>query len=583
MPFDIPNYTLLDKLGEGAMAEVWLGAHKRNGRKAAIKVLKPSALADGDAEKLFLREGQVLAGFDHPNIVKIYDNDRVGNLAYLVMEHLAGGTLFERMQRAPISIGEALGLVAQIAGGLEAAHRQQVIHRDLKPANIMLRDETTPVLTDFGASRLLDRSTIYGRDGMIVGTPIYMSPEQVQGQTLSGSSDLYALGILFFELLTGDRPFPGVSFPEIAAQHLYAPIPKLPAAIAMLQPVIERLLAKKPEDRYPSAQEFVDDLRAVFIHDEALRLQVGYAGTSMAWSSQLRALGFVLDREQKVEVRRAQGEFLRGQEVAAQATVGPIPAVAPSVPGVQSAAATAPSRPLAPSASPPLLPLIGAIVLLATLGGSWWWSRREPQPADPAIAAPAPASAPVGPSVAPPLPAGTDEATPATPDPVGATDDAAPSTGSDADTAAALEAAERAVADLELRNRFVAADLDSVRDLRTGLLWAAADNGADIDWLDAGKYCASLGAGWQLPSLPQLLSLYDETGTYTRDCGESICKVTPAIQVTAGYHWTRVPAEESRAWVIDLANGARQSMVVINPLFIRALCVQGEKAERAKD
>ena len=84
----------------------------------------------------------------------------------------------------------------------------------------MLRDETTPVLTDFGASRLLDRSTIYGRDGMIVGTPIYMSPEQVQGQTLSGSSDLYALGILFFELLTGDRPFPGVSFPEIAAQHL---------------------------------------------------------------------------------------------------------------------------------------------------------------------------------------------------------------------------------------------------------------------------------------------------------------------------------------------------------------------------
>ena len=583
MPFDIPNYTLLSRLGEGAMAEVWLGEHKRNGRKAAIKVLKPSALADGDAEKLFLREGQVLAGFDHPNIVKIYDNDRVGDLAYLVMEHLAGGTLFERMQRGPISIGEALGLVAQIAGGLEAAHRQQVIHRDLKPANIMLRDETTPVLTDFGASRLLDRSTIYGRDGMIVGTPIYMSPEQVQGQTLSGSSDLYALGILFFELLTGDRPFPGVSFPEIAAQHLYAPIPQLPAAIAMLQPVLERLLAKKPEDRYPSAQAFVDDLRAVFIHDEALRLQVGYAGTSMAWSSQLRALGFVLDREQKVEVRRAQGEFLRGQEVAAQATVGPTPAIAPSAPSALSAAATAPSQPLAPAASRPLAPLIGAIVLMLALGGGWWWSRREPQPADPVVALPAPVRAPAGPPAAPPSPAGTDAAPPATPDPVGATGDATPSIGSEADTAAALEAAERAVADLELRNRYVAADLDSVRDLRTGLLWAAADNGADIDWLDAGKYCANLGAGWQLPSLPELMSLYDETGTYTRNCGESICKVTPAITVTAGYHWSRIPAEESRAWVVDFANGARQSMAVINPFFIRALCVHGETAERAKD
>ena len=143
--------------------------------------------------------------------------------------------------------------------------------------------------------------------------------------------------------------------------------------------------------------------------------------------------------------------------------------------------------------------------------------------------------------------------------------------------------AERAVAALELRNRYIAADLDSVRDHKTGLLWAASDNGADIDWLDAGKYCASLGAGWQLPSLPDLMSLYDETGTFTRNCGESICKVTPAITVTAGYHWSRIPAEESRAWVVDFANGARQSMAVINPFFIRALCVQGAAAERPKD
>ena len=292
------------------MAEVWLAEHKRNRRKAAIKILKRSMLSNLDAEALFLREGEVLAGFDHTNIVKIYDNDKIGDLAYLAMEVLSGGSLLERMQRGPIQVGEALGLTAQIASALEAAHKQQIIHRDLKPANVMLRDETTPVLTDFGAVRLLDRSTIYGRDGSIIGTPIYMSPEQITGQPLTGSSDVYALGILLHELLVGKLPFPGRTIQEIATQHLYAPIPQLPAEISMLQPVLDKLLAKLPERRYTSAQAFVDSLRGMFIHDEALRRQVSYSGTSQAWSSQLRALGFVLDTTQTEEVRRAQGNFL---------------------------------------------------------------------------------------------------------------------------------------------------------------------------------------------------------------------------------------------------------------------------------
>ena len=213
----------------------------------------------------------MLASFDHKNIVKIYDNCRIGDLAFIIMELLPGGTLLERMQRGPIRIDEALGLITQIAGALDAAHKLQVIHRDLKPANVMLRDATTPVLTDFGAVRMLDRSTIYGRDGGVIGTPIYMSPEQITGQPLSGSSDLYALGILFHELLTGRLPFSGGSIQEIATQHLMAPIPELPFALAMLQPVLEKLLAKKAADRYAGAQEFIDALRHVFLSDEALR------------------------------------------------------------------------------------------------------------------------------------------------------------------------------------------------------------------------------------------------------------------------------------------------------------------------
>ena len=313
------------------MAEVWLAEHKRNKRKAAIKILKRSVLSNSDAEALFLREGEVLAGFDHSNIVKIYDNDKIGDLAYLAMEVLSGGSLLERMQRGPIQVGEALGLTAQIASALEAAHKQQIIHRDLKPANVMLRDETTPVLTDFGAVRLLDRSTIYGRDGSIIGTPIYMSPEQITGQPLTGSSDLYALGILLHELLVGKLPFPGSTIQEIATQHLYAPVPQLPAAISMLQPVLEKLLAKTPDRRYASAQAFIDSLRGMFIHDEALRRQVSYSGTSEAWSSQLRALGFALNTAQSEEVRRAQGEYLGAH--------------APTVPGPAISSAPAKPRP----------------------------------------------------------------------------------------------------------------------------------------------------------------------------------------------------------------------------------------------
>ena len=313
------------------MAEVWLAEHKHNGRKAAIKVLKPVALSDKDAENLFLREGQVLASFDHRNIVKIYDNSRIGDLAFIIMEHLPGGTLLERMQRGPIRVDEALGLITQIAGALEAAHKQQVIHRDLKPANVMLRDETTPVLTDFGAVRMLDRSTIYGRDGGIIGTPIYMSPEQITGERLTGSSDLYALGVLFHELLTGRLPYPGGSISEIATQHLFAPVPQLPPALAMLQPVLEQMLAKKAELRFATAQQFIDALRSVFLTHDALRRQVGFSGTSMAWSSQLRALGFVLDPVQKDEVRRAQGDFLQTRS-APQAVEVPRPRTVASAP-----------------------------------------------------------------------------------------------------------------------------------------------------------------------------------------------------------------------------------------------------------
>ncbi len=310
MSIEIPNYQLLQRLGEGAMSEVWLAEHRINRRKAAIKILGRS-LSDPDAEALFVREGEVLAGFRDEGIVAIYDNSRVGDIAYLVMEHLPGGSLLDRMRRGPISVGETVAIVAQLARALGVAHRAGIIHRDLKPANVLFRDDATPVLTDFGASRMLERSTIYGKDGGVIGTPAYMSPEQIQGQTLDGRSDLYALGVILFELLAGELPFPGGSVTEIASQHVFAPIPRLPAPVAMLQPVLERLLAKQPEDRYGDAEALIAALRGVYLDEEELRRQVGYAATGAAWSSQLRALGFQLDARGRTEVRVAQGDHLR--------------------------------------------------------------------------------------------------------------------------------------------------------------------------------------------------------------------------------------------------------------------------------
>lgn len=569
MAVDIPSYHLLNQLGEGAMAEVWLAEHKRNGRKAAIKILKPSATAENDFEKLFLREGQVLAGFDHPNIVKIYDNDRVGDLAFLVMEYLPGGTLLDRMRRAPISIGEAIGLIAQVASGLDAAHRQQVIHRDLKPANIMLRDETTPVLTDFGAVRVLDRSTIYGKEGLIVGTPIYMSPEQISGQTLSGSSDLYALGVIFYELLTGERPFPGMSVAEIASNHLYAPIPSLAPAIAMLQPVIDRLLAKKAADRYASAQAFVDELRALFIHDEALRLQVGYSGTSMAWSSQLRALGFVLDAEQKNEVRRAQGDYLNTQlagtgQPRPGAALADTAAATPPPVNTGGAAVAPTQRRWAPA-------LAAGALMVSALGAFGWWYAQRP-PATVAV----PITQPVAVQPRSPSPAASDPATVpavAVPAPVPAPAAPTPPTAAD-DEAAALAEAIAGITALELSIRYTAQADGTVLDTQSRLTWASADNGADADWYDARKHCEALGAGWQLPSAEQLLTLYDASGTLANPCGDATCRVTPLITLSGGFHWSSSQEPNLRAVVIDLGSGQRRPLAIVNPFGLRALCLR---------
>jgi serine/threonine protein kinase len=368
----IPNYKILKKIGEGGMSDIWLAEHRRNLRKVAIKVLRKSGqLSDAENEELFLREGEVLASFNDRNIITIYDNDRHGDIAYLAMEYIPGGTLLDRMRSSMVSVGEAIGLIVQIASALGAAHRRGIVHRDLKPENILMRDDTTPILTDFGAARIKDRKTIFSKDGATVGTPVYMSPEQVTGQELDGRSDLYAIGILLFELLSGKKPFRGGSFTEIASQHLYAPIPKLPEELAPLQHIIDTLLAKSAELRYSTAQGFIDALRSVVLGDALMRRYISHSANSPAWTTQLRALGFILDNNERTEVLPVP----EGITAASGASKH-----LPSAPAAETTATPSPiptrRNPRFPLKFGWLLPVIAALAVLIGAGLYWQHQRQ---------------------------------------------------------------------------------------------------------------------------------------------------------------------------------------------------------------
>jgi serine/threonine protein kinase len=260
---DIPGYKVVRELGRGGMATVYLAVQETLSRQVALKVINPELAADDSFRERFVREGQIVARFRHPQMVIIYEFRRHGTSLLLSMEHLPGGTLKERIKHG-LAKPQVLEIASSMARALAYAHRNGVVHRDVKPANILFRDDDTPVLTDFGIARFLDDSTRLTQPGLSMGSPRYMSPEQVMGHAIDFRSDIYSLGIVFYEMLTGNVPWSDTSNPVAAAlMHCTAPIPSLPAELIEYQPILEKLLAKKPEDRYQDADEFAEDLRRV--------------------------------------------------------------------------------------------------------------------------------------------------------------------------------------------------------------------------------------------------------------------------------------------------------------------------------
>ncbi|MDF0729338.1 serine/threonine-protein kinase [Pseudomonas entomophila] len=252
MDMQIPGFDIDSELGQGAMASVYLATQRSLQRKVALKVMAASLAADPTFCERFLREGRTLARLAHPNIATIHDIGNVGALYYMAMEYLPAGTLKERIA-AGLSPEQGVLYVRQMAQALGYAHAQGLVHRDVKPANILFRADGTAVLSDFGIAKSLDDRTQFTQAGFAVGTPSYMSPEQARGQEIDGRADLYALGVVLYEILVGKLPYSGTDALSTALAHLTEPLPELPIEHGRYQDILRGLLAKDPNERFADA------------------------------------------------------------------------------------------------------------------------------------------------------------------------------------------------------------------------------------------------------------------------------------------------------------------------------------------
>ena len=263
----IAGYEIHYKIGSGGMATVYRASQRSLGRDVAIKVLKWESDDDDQLVQRFKKEGRILAQLLHTNIVTIYD---VGisedKKLFISIEYLTGGTLTDRINLG-LSFDSAIQIARAIANALGYAHERGIVHRDVKPSNIMFRHDGTPVLTDFGVARVLESKTAYTMEGLTVGSPGYMSPEQAMGESATSQSDLYSLGVVIYEMLVGQRLYQAENPISVAMKHVNEPIPKLPKQYAYLQPVLNRLLAKKSADRYKNTHEFLKALDAIVPSD----------------------------------------------------------------------------------------------------------------------------------------------------------------------------------------------------------------------------------------------------------------------------------------------------------------------------
>jgi serine/threonine-protein kinase len=261
------RFEIVAELGKGAMGIVYKATDPLLNRAVAIKTISLTAEQDemAEFEARFQQEAKAAGGLNHPNIVTVYDIGNAGNVAYLAMELLEGKELRARMTAgAPLPVADAVGIAMQVAEGLAYAHQHGVVHRDIKPANIMIVQDGLVKITDFGIARMRS-ADVRTQTGVLLGSPKYMSPEQVLGKRAEPGSDIFSLGVILYEMLTGRAPFAGADVNALMFQIVNL-VPPAPSSItaqvpAMLDFIVAKALAKAPDERYANAKELAADLR----------------------------------------------------------------------------------------------------------------------------------------------------------------------------------------------------------------------------------------------------------------------------------------------------------------------------------
>ena len=282
----IPGYKIDRAIGSGGMAEVFLGHQASVDRPVAIKVMNPSlAVCDESFAKRFIKEANV-GSLNHRNIITVYDAGKIDGYHYIVMEYISGGDLATIIKQGNLSFEQKINIIKQIAVALGYSYSKGFVHRDVKPENILFREDGTPVLADFGIAKAVTASTSLTTDGTYIGSPYYMSPEQIRGHEVDHRSDLYSLGIVFYELLSGYRPYDKGDTYAVGIQHISEPIPPLPQQVAQFQSVIDKMLAKEAYQRYQDHHEFIQGIDSVLETANPTVIQPVKVGGIQAKSSQ---------------------------------------------------------------------------------------------------------------------------------------------------------------------------------------------------------------------------------------------------------------------------------------------------------
>ena len=256
------GYRFVRLIGQGASSRVYLAERVTDRMTLVLKIMDVASIKEPQALQRFVQEAELVSELDSPYVVHFLEHGFTKDYGYIAMEFFTRGDLKQRIEHG-VSLEDAINYICHIGYGLTAIHAAGIVHRDLKPGNIMFRSDDSLALADFGISKRLDETGELTKLGSVLGTPNYISPEQALGNSVDHRSDLYSAGVIFFEMLTGQKPFKAETAPALVYQHVHAAIPQLPNIVHNYQPILEMLIAKNPNDRFSSAEEFVESLMSI--------------------------------------------------------------------------------------------------------------------------------------------------------------------------------------------------------------------------------------------------------------------------------------------------------------------------------